>query len=178
MCESGERETGRRPDGLPVGKPWPKGVSGNRKGRPKGLQALVRRRVGESGEKLVKRACELAFGFDIDPRICLAALVFLADRGWGKAPMAINHGLQAPGTVKHVVFGGRHLENGTLKEWSGERLEFQMADGAEPMRPLAIEPVTLEDIAAAHDDDDDQPTPTVGPEPEDPAESVWTAVEP
>jgi hypothetical protein len=65
---------------------WPKGVSGNPGGRPKGLARATRNLVGEDGEALIQIWWSIAndpMRRDADR---LRASELLADRGWGKAP--------------------------------------------------------------------------------------------
>jgi hypothetical protein len=72
-----------------VGRPWPRGVSGNPGGRPKGraeLSKSARNLVGEGGEALIQIWWSIAndpMRRDADR---LRASELLADRGWGKAP--------------------------------------------------------------------------------------------
>jgi hypothetical protein len=67
-----------------VGRPFPKGVSGNPGGRPKSLGKSTRKVVGEDGMALV----ELWWSIAQDPMQRtsdrLVASRLLADRGWGK----------------------------------------------------------------------------------------------
>jgi hypothetical protein len=64
---------------------FPKGVSGNPGGRPKGLSRATRELVGDDGMPIV----ELWWRIAQDPmqrtRDRLEASKLLADRGWGKA---------------------------------------------------------------------------------------------
>lgn len=49
----------KRPDGMPVGRPWPKGVSGNPGGRPKALQrlkAMLEPHVEEIAQLIIDQA--------------------------------------------------------------------------------------------------------------------------
>jgi Family of unknown function (DUF5681) len=68
---------------------WPKGVSGNPGGRPKGqaeLSQSARKLVGEKGDALIQIWWSIAedpMRRDADR---LRASELLADRGWGKAP--------------------------------------------------------------------------------------------
>jgi hypothetical protein len=68
-------------------RPWTKGQSGNAQGRPKGpvdIAALAR----VHGPRCIEVAAELLE--DADPRIRLAALVALLDRGFGRPAPAIS----------------------------------------------------------------------------------------
>jgi hypothetical protein len=66
-------------------RPWPRGVSGNPGGRPKGLAKPTRELVGEDGMRLA----ELWWSIASEPLRRDAdrsqASRLLADRGWGKS---------------------------------------------------------------------------------------------
>jgi hypothetical protein len=62
-----------------VGIPWPKGVSGNPGGRPKGIAAKAREH-GDRALEVLSNALE-----DPDPRTRIAAAKEILDRGYGKA---------------------------------------------------------------------------------------------
>jgi len=64
-----------------LGRPFPKGVSGNPGGRPKGL-AVVERLARERGPAAIERLTELMGSGD--ERVALTACVALLDRGYGK----------------------------------------------------------------------------------------------
>ena len=69
-----------------IGRPWSKGESGNPNGRPKSpvdIAALAR----EHGPRCIQVAAELLE--NPDPRIRLAALVALLDRGFGRPAPAV-----------------------------------------------------------------------------------------
>jgi hypothetical protein len=71
-------------------KPWPKGVSGNLAGRPKGLAALARRarEVTGNGEKLVEFFLDrLEHG---NRREQMEAALWFSDRGWGRPGQIIE----------------------------------------------------------------------------------------
>jgi len=56
---------------LPNGQ-WPKGVSGNQKGRPKSASVELREQLSEHGTELVGKAVEMALAGDAQAlRICL-----------------------------------------------------------------------------------------------------------
>ncbi len=83
-------------------KPFQKGVSPNPGGRPKGLAALIRERVGSEGAPLfealrliamgVPRERDAFFGerIKVTTRDRLMALQELADRGWGRPTPAFD----------------------------------------------------------------------------------------
>jgi hypothetical protein len=67
---------------------WPKGVSGNPGGRPKGqaeLSKSARKLLGEDGEALIQIWWSIANDPMRRDRDRLEASRLLADRGWGKA---------------------------------------------------------------------------------------------
>jgi Family of unknown function (DUF5681) len=67
---------------------WPKGVSGNPGGRPKGQAALsksARKLVGEDGEALIQIWWSIANDPMRRDSDRLRASELLAERGWGKA---------------------------------------------------------------------------------------------
>jgi hypothetical protein len=80
------------------------GESGNPGGRPKGLMAFVRERVGDNGERLVvaleaiaygtaddqKAVFGLTRGLRVSPRDRLTAIAELFDRGWGRPAQTID----------------------------------------------------------------------------------------
>jgi hypothetical protein len=70
-----------------IGRPWSKGESGNPNGRPKSpvdIAELAR----QHGPRCIQVAAELLE--DPDPRIRLAALVALLDRGFGRPAQTVN----------------------------------------------------------------------------------------
>jgi hypothetical protein len=60
-------------------KPFPKGVSGNPGGRPKGIAAKAREHTDKALDVLVEGMA------DEDPRVRVAAAKEVLDRGWGKS---------------------------------------------------------------------------------------------
>ena len=97
-----------------VGKPFPKGVSGNPGGRPRGLAAYVRESTG-NGQEMVDLMTSVMRGETIDgtkPRIKdrMDAASWLSDRAFGKPSMQI----EATSRSMNVDM--------TLSEMSSERL--------------------------------------------------------
>ena len=77
-----------------VGRPFPKGVSGNPGGRPRGLAAYVRENTGD-GKEMVDLMATIMRGETIDgiaPRIRdrMEAASWLADRAFGKPTTQIE----------------------------------------------------------------------------------------
>lgn len=62
-----------------IGTPFPKGVSGNPGGRPKGIAAKAREHTDKALDVLV------AGMDDADPKVRIAAAKEIIDRGFGKA---------------------------------------------------------------------------------------------
>jgi hypothetical protein len=75
------------------------GASGNAAGRPRGFAALAAaiRADTEDGRELVRFALRVLRDESLDVRARLAALGWLADRGWGKALISID--VETPGAV-------------------------------------------------------------------------------
>jgi Family of unknown function (DUF5681) len=66
-------------------RPFPKGVSGNPSGRPKGLAKATRELVGEDGVSLVRFWLSIVEDENARTTDRLEASRLLAERGWGKA---------------------------------------------------------------------------------------------
>ena len=71
-------------------KPFPPGVSGNPGGRAKGLQRRVRELCGDDGDKLATFLLGVLNGQKEKTSDRLEAAKILLERGWGKAPIAIE----------------------------------------------------------------------------------------
>lgn len=65
------------------GRPFPKGVSGNKSGRPRNPFGELIRKETKDGKELVDKALSIMRNSD-DDDVILKALVFLRDTGWGK----------------------------------------------------------------------------------------------
>jgi hypothetical protein len=112
---------------IPIGRPFPPGISGNPSGRPRGLAGLARER-SLNGELLVDFAVDLVKGVPLEmemiwppkdasgqptiirykitpnPKVRLEAAQWLADRGWGKPIQEVE---VAPGprfVVQHRIY--------------------------------------------------------------------------
>ena len=68
-----------------LGRPWPKGISGNPGGRPQGLARATREPVGEDGNGIGQAVWTIAQNPLQRTSDRLEASKLLADRGWGKA---------------------------------------------------------------------------------------------
>ena len=67
----------------PVGRPFPKGVSGNPGGRPKGLAKRIRAETRD-GEELVEVMLSVLRDKTASRRDTMQAATWLADRGFGR----------------------------------------------------------------------------------------------
>jgi hypothetical protein len=81
---SGETATGV------VGRPFPKGVSGNPGGRPKGLARYVRELIGDDGRRIADFMISVLDDEMERTETRMQAATWLADRGFGKAPLAME----------------------------------------------------------------------------------------
>jgi hypothetical protein len=82
-----------------VGRPFPKGVSGNPGGRPKGLARYVRERVGDDGRRIADFMLSVLDDETERTETRLKAAEWLAERGFGKAPVSLGAGEGAPTTM-------------------------------------------------------------------------------
>ena len=92
-----------RPDttrvGGVTGKGFAPGVSGNPGGRPKGLSRRVRELVGEDGGAIAEYMLEVMNDERARTADRIEAAKWLADRGFGKAPLVVTAGV----TAEHLL---------------------------------------------------------------------------
>ncbi len=79
-----------------VGRPFPKGVSGNPGGRPKGLARYVRELVGDDGRRIADFMLGVLEDESERTETRLKAAEWLAVRGFGKAPLTLDAGESEP----------------------------------------------------------------------------------
>ncbi len=82
-----------------VGRPFPKGVSGNPGGRPKGLARYVRELVGDDGRRIADFMLGVLDDESERTETRLKAAEWLAERGFGKAPLTMDVGEGGPATI-------------------------------------------------------------------------------
>ena len=73
------------------GRPWLPGQSGNPGGRPKGLAALVRAQTNDGAELVTFMLAVLRGRKKAPLRLRMEAAAWLADRGFGRVPMPLEH---------------------------------------------------------------------------------------
>jgi hypothetical protein len=84
-----------------VGRPFPRGVSGNPGGRPKGLARYVRELVGDDGRRIADFMLGVLDDESERTETRLKAAEWLAERGFGKATLAYGEDPGEP--VQFVV---------------------------------------------------------------------------
>jgi len=82
-----------------VGRPFPKGVSGNPGGRPKGLARYVRELVGDDGRRIADFMLSVLDDETERTETRLKAADWLAERGFGKAPLTMDATVNEPTTI-------------------------------------------------------------------------------
>jgi hypothetical protein len=88
MAAENSAETRRRL----VGRPFPKGVSANPGGRPKGL-ALRAREATKDGETIIEFMLRVFNGEEpgCNTKLRMEAAGWFSDRGWGKPVQTLEH---------------------------------------------------------------------------------------
>lgn len=84
MADAVQNNGGTTSPGGVTGAGFRPGVSGNPGGRPAGLARRIRDEVGADGDELVAIMVEIAREAS-SPRDRMTAVMWLAERGWGKA---------------------------------------------------------------------------------------------
>lgn len=180
----------RRADGMPRGKPFQRGQSGNLRGRPKGVKATAQRACGgEDGKKMIAMLAGIAFDPLATHRQKMEAAEILLAYAYGKPqtsvslegnemrPLIIDNVTTAD--VRVVHFGGRYKPDGALQDEPVETRPVPRSVDRRTTRDDDRDDDTDILTAAAQRPTGALPAPTVAtpePEPEDPAESAWTVV--
>lgn len=97
-----------------TGKGFMPGQSGNPGGRPRGLQRRVRDEFGNDGDGLVAFLAGVVTDADAKTTDRLEAARILLERGWGKAPIAVDTDGQPTTFILGTAFGialGEAAEN-------------------------------------------------------------------
>jgi hypothetical protein len=93
-----------------TGKGFAPGVSGNPGGRPRGLSRRVRELVGENGDAIAEYMLEVMNDERARTADRIEAGKWLADRGFGKAPLVIDAGV-TPEELLQDFFSKLSLED-------------------------------------------------------------------
>ena len=107
----------------PIGKPFPRGTSGNPGGKPKGIGRLVRETVGDDMPKIIKAQIAIALGQKPEgyrgsppkPSHITKAAEWVRDTGWHKPRQVIDH----EGTVAVGTMDLTKLTRDELEDWLG-----------------------------------------------------------
>jgi hypothetical protein len=100
MSDPSSEQPGNNPyraRGSGNGLGWPKGVSGNPGGRPKGIEALARAHTSEALAVLVGALT------DSDRRVAVSAAGLLLAYGWGRPKQAVTTEDSASLTFQHLI---------------------------------------------------------------------------
>jgi Family of unknown function (DUF5681) len=92
---------------------FPKGVSGNPGGRPKGLAKATKALIGEDGMALVELWWDIARDETRRDRDRLDASKLLADRGWGK--VAVYEPQEDPFDLEDVEAAAEEFRKSVLR---------------------------------------------------------------
>jgi hypothetical protein len=129
----GSQPTGRRERSLANLRPWKPGQSGNRTGRPVGLEAICREHTQKSVDVLVAALS------DDDARIRVTAAGMLLDRGWGKPAQSVTDAT----TGEKVTFLHLVAARSISDQINGDRVfeaEHTDVDTASGTPPNLLEP--------------------------------------